>query len=72
MDLTKKNYNKYMKMSKNILVTDIVGICMHLIMSKNMLDDWLNKKQILIDLHRILRREYKKKQKTGVRTYYIR
>ena len=63
MDLTKKNYNKYMKMSKNILVTDIVGICMHLIMSKNMLDDWLNKKQILIDLHRILRREYKKNKK---------
>ena len=60
MDLTAKNYKKYMKMSKNNLVADIVGICMHLIMSKNMLDDWLNKKQILIDLHHILRREYKK------------
>ena len=50
-------------MSKNNLVTDIIGICMHLIMSKDLLRDWLNKKQILVDLHRILRREYKKRKK---------
>ena len=37
MELTQKNYDQYIKMSKNNLVTDIVGICMHLVMSKEML-----------------------------------
>ena len=58
MDLTAENHEKYTKMSKKDLVTEIVGICMHLIMSKNMLDDWLNKKQVIMELHRALRKDY--------------
>ena len=61
MDHTAENHRKYTQMSKKDLVTEIVGICMHIIMSKNMLDDWLNKKQILIDLHRTLRNDYTNK-----------
>ena len=61
MDHTAENHKKYTKMSKKDLVTEIVGICMHLIMSKNMLDDWLNKKQVIMDLHHVLRKDYTKK-----------
>ena len=58
MDLTAENHEKYTKMSKKDLVTEIVGICIHLIMSKNMLDDWLNKKQVIMELHRAIRKDY--------------
>ena len=61
MELTTENHKKYTKMSKEDLVTEIVGICIHLIMSKNMLDDWLNKKQVILELHRALRKDYTKK-----------
>ena len=63
MDLTAENHKKYEKMSKKDLVTEIVGICIHLIMSKNMLDYWLNKKQVIMELHRALRRDFSKKYK---------
>ena len=54
MELTTENHKKYAKMSKKDLVTEIIGICIHLIMSKNMIDDWLNKKQVIMELYRAI------------------
>ena len=72
MDLTAENHKKYTKMSKKDLVTEIVGICIYLIMRKDMIDDWLNKKQTIMELHRAIREDYTKKiRKMGVRNYYI-
>ena len=61
MDLTAENHKKYTKMSKKDLVTEIVGICIYLIMRKDMIDDWLNKKQTIMELHRAIREDYTKK-----------
>ena len=61
MDHSAENHKKYTKMSKEDLVMEIVGICMHFIMSENMLDDWLNKKQVIMGLHHVLRKDYTKK-----------
>ena len=58
MELTVENHEKYTKMSKKDLITEIVGICMHLIISIKMLDVWVNKKQLIMDLHRAICEEY--------------
>ena len=58
MELTVENHEKYTKMSKKDLITEIVGIFMHLIMSKKILDVWINKKQLIMDLHRAVCEEY--------------
>ena len=61
MELTTENHKKYAKMSKKDLVTEIIGICIHLIMSKNLIDNWLNKKQVIMELYRAIREDYTKK-----------
>ena len=48
-------------MSKKDLVTEIIGICIHHIMSKNMIEDWVNKKQVIMELHGAICEDYTKK-----------
>ena len=61
MELTTENHKKYAKMLKKDLATEIIGICIHLIMSKNMIEDWVNKKQVIMELHRAICEDYTKK-----------
>ena len=60
MELTTENHEKYAKMSKKDLVTEIIGICIHHIISKNMIEDWVNKKQVIMELYRAIREYYTK------------
>ena len=63
MEITLYNIEKSLKMSKKDLVKEIVGICLYIVMDQHMIDEYLNKKQVIVELNRALYTYYTKYEK---------
>ena len=51
------------KWEKKDLVKEIVGICLYIVMNQHMIDEYLNKKQVIVELNRALYKFYTKYEK---------
>ena len=63
MEITQYNIEKSLEMSKKNLVKEIVGICLYIVMNQHMIDKYLNKKQVIVELNRALYTFYTKYEK---------
>ena len=63
MEITQYNIEKSIKMSKENLVREIVGICLYIAMDQQIIDEYLNKKQVIVELNRTLYTYYAKYEK---------
>ena len=63
MEITMENKRKYENMGKKDLVKEIVGICLYIVMNQHMIDEYLNKKQVIVELNRALYTYYTKYEK---------
>ena len=66
MEITMENKRKYEKMGKKDLVKEIVGICLYIVMNQHMIDKYLNKKQVIVELNRALYTYYTTYEKWGL------